>query len=117
MQLKSLAAGGMKILVGSCWLGVVVCFDVPIRDLRVKELNLCRGPMGGELDDGMVVVEVSDEVLEVGFPMRPNHKHIINISPPSQGLQGLRGEEILLWLTHEYVGIGRGHAGTHSCTL
>ena len=88
------AAGGMKVLVGSCWLHVQVCFDVSInnRDLRVKELNSYRGPMGGELG-GMVVVEVSYEVLEVEFSMCPNHKHIINVSPPSQGL---RGEEILL---------------------
>ena len=92
------AAGGVKVLVGSCWLRVEVCFDVPIsnRDLRVKELDSFMGPMGGELDGGMVVVEVSYEVLEVEFSMRPNHKYIINVSPPSQGLQGLRGEEILL---------------------
>ena len=75
----------VKVLVGSCWLGVKVCFDVPInnRDLRVKELDSCRKPVGGELDGGMVVVEVSDEVLEVEFPMRPNHKHVVNVSPPS----------------------------------
>ena len=75
-----------------------VCFDVPIdnRDLRVKELNFCGGPMGGELDGGMVVVVVSDKVLEVEFPICPNYKHIVNVSPPSLGLQGLRGEEILL---------------------
>ena len=92
------AAGGMKVLVGSCWLRVEVCFDVPISnsDLRVKELDSFRGPMSGEVDGGMVVVEVSHEVLEVEFSIRPNHKHIINVSPPSQGLQGLRGEEILL---------------------
>ena len=82
----------MKVLVGSCWLCVEVYFDVPInnRDLRVKELDLCRGPMG-ELDGGMVVVEVLDEVLKMKFPMRPNHKHVVNVSPPSQELQGLRG--------------------------
>ena len=64
----------------------MACFDVPIdnRDLRVKELDLCRGPMGGELDGGMVVVEVSDTFFEVEFPVCPNHKHVVNVSPPSQ---------------------------------
>ena len=35
------AAGGVKVLVGSCWFGVEVRFDVPIDDgdLRVKELD------------------------------------------------------------------------------
>ena len=91
------AAGGVKVLVGSCWFGVEVRFDVPIDDgdLRVKELDSCRGPISGELDGGMVVVEVLDEFIEMEFPMRPNHKHIVDESPPSQGFQGLRREEIL----------------------
>ena len=73
--------------------------------------------MGGELDGGMVVIEVSNKVVESEFPVRPNHEHIVDISPPSQGLQGLSGEEILLQFAHENVCIGRGHTCTHSCTL
>ena len=75
------AAGGVKVLVGSCWFGVEVRFDVPIDDgdLRVKELDSCRGPISGELDGGMVVVEDLDEFIEMEFPMHPNHKYIFDV--------------------------------------
>ena len=56
-------------------------------------------------------------MLENWFAMGPNHKHVINIPPPNEGLlvQGL--EEVAFQPPHKQVGVSVCHACPHGCAM
>ena len=49
--------------------------------------------------------------------MCPDHEHIIDISPPSEGLSWSSAEEGLFWMVHEDAGKGGGHFCAHGCAV
>ena len=69
--------------------------------------------MPSELDRIAAVEELGEGVVT----MRPKKENVIDNMQPEAGFLESRVKEILFTETHEQVGIGRGHTGTHGGSL
>ena len=72
--------------------------------------------MPGELD-GIAAVEAFKELGEGVGSMGPKKENVIDETKPETGFLDSGVKEILFKETHEQVGIGRGHTGSHGGTL
>ena len=79
----------------------------------VEEGDVLSGPFCRELDGGMCVVEFLHKAQQCLLPVAPDGKDVVDVTPPDEGLDDGGGQDPLLKLGHEDVGIGGGHPSAH----
>ena len=79
----------------------------------VEEGDVLLGPFCRELDGGMCVVEFLHKAQQCLLPVAPDGKDVVDVTPPDEGLDDGGGQDPLLKLGHEDVGIGGGHPSAH----
>lgn len=113
-----MTAGVMQVLKG------IGRFDVDVgleeaflqADFHIQEDDAVGGGLPSEFKVGKIL-ERLEEGLKFGGGVSPDEENVINIAEPAEGFRGLSVEEGFLQASHEQVGIGGGHTGSHGRSL
>ena len=112
--------GAEEILVSIRGFNIEICREGIIiidGNSDVKKMYGFFGLFSGEFDGGMVVVECIDEVGEFVLSVCPNHKNVVDETPPNKRLVCGFVKGIGFKDSHKDIGVGWCHSCTHRCAM